>query len=269
MELLNDPLLMFWRLFGDWGFALVIGGVIGEVVFASIEERLGQHEEVISPGTKKWKDRLKRYETLAGWVLIIGLAMEFGGHIRETTILDSSNVTLYGDAKRAERQAGRAYERAAKFDSDRVTVEKEAEQIRQTNFILQVKLLELENRTAQRTITPENREKFIKYLSSAPKGTVLIYMNTSGGSEIEKYAQRIREMVYAAGYFGNGVNIEGGRPMMEGINIGIRDTNSQPPFAGPIQRAFKEIGIDANGYIAPKSEIDTNSVIVYVGSKPE
>jgi len=55
-KLSEHPLLESWRSFGDWGFKLVILGVIGEVVAALVDfvsERSFQEWHV------RWKPRLR------------------------------------------------------------------------------------------------------------------------------------------------------------------------------------------------------------------
>lgn len=105
MESLSEPLLIFWRAFGDWGFILVIVGVLGEVLAAAGETVL---EKFSSDLLDKWRPRLKRYEIIAGWILIIGLAMEYEGHKNETVILDSDNAKLYFKAEQAGKDAADA-----------------------------------------------------------------------------------------------------------------------------------------------------------------
>jgi hypothetical protein len=56
MESLNDPLLNLWRSYGDWGFKLVILGVIGEVL-AAIADFVS--EKFFKEWHNKWKPRLR------------------------------------------------------------------------------------------------------------------------------------------------------------------------------------------------------------------
>ena len=80
MASLNDPLLVFWRSLGDWGLIIVIVAVALEVGVAAIGLIL---EKWWKDKFEKWEPCLKRYEVMAGWILVIGLAMEYWGHKRK------------------------------------------------------------------------------------------------------------------------------------------------------------------------------------------
>lgn len=171
----DDPLLLFWRTFGNWGFSLVILGVLGEVVFESMEERLKAWKV---KKLAKWKARLKRYTTLSGWILIIGLGMEFEGHKCETAILDNDNASLYGRSKLVEREAAQANERATRLESANLKLQKELQ---------------------PRTITIEQITNFIFLTEKVPKIPIKIAFAT-GRNETANYAYQIREMFNRAGF---------------------------------------------------------------------
>lgn len=174
----------------------------------------------------------------------------------------------YFAAKIAESNAAASNERAAKFDADRVLVKKEAEEIRSTNLVLQIKLQQLEARMQDRTITDENRGKFIKLLQYTPKGSVAVFFNGASGGDAQNYAEQIREMIGSAGFdVGSSCSMvwTSGQIPKE-VGIGVNNETNRPPFAGPIQQALRAIGIDAVGYY--DRAIGTNIVKIYVGDKP-
>jgi hypothetical protein len=94
----------------------------------------------------------------------------------EAQIFDTSNIVAQANTRAvvADANAAQANERAAKFDADRALVEREAEQIRSTNFILQAQILELEARTEPRSISPEQTTNLIERLKNCPKGKVFV-----------------------------------------------------------------------------------------------
>ena len=112
MDSFNDPLLLAWRSFGDWGFKLVIVGVVGELL-AAFTDFLS--EKLFKGWHSRWKSELRITEFFFGAVLIIGLAMEYRGHKYETQILDSHNADLQIKAGKAEQEAA-----AAKVLADRI-----------------------------------------------------------------------------------------------------------------------------------------------------
>jgi hypothetical protein len=182
MESPNDLLLVSWRSFGDWGFKLVIIGVIGEVLAAIVEFI---SEKFFQKFFEKWKPRLRLIEIISVGVLIFGLAMEYKGHKEETHILDLDNATL-------NAKAGDAIERAANIESNNVALSLKVEELRSANITLELKL-------QPRRITAQQRDKFIELLKDSPKCPVKIIVGRED-DETETFARQIRETLDAAGY---------------------------------------------------------------------
>jgi len=162
------------------------------------------------------------------------------------------------DQKAADsiKLAGQANDRAANTESN--------------NLVLRSNVMALELKLQQRTITPENREKFIKFLINKPRGMIRVSASEGSGYEVETYAERIRKMCFAAGYdVGKKTTIYIGGQIPAGIGIGVANITNQPPFAGAVQKALKEIGINSIGYITKDTEIRTNGIVIYVGAKTE
>src|SRR5579862_7358167 len=103
--MIEDPLLKFWRCFGECGFALVIIGVIGEVIAAGILQTWEHNRKDYENLSGKWKYTLEILERVSGAVLIVGLVMEYHGHQKETYILDADNAKLYETGREAEKKA--------------------------------------------------------------------------------------------------------------------------------------------------------------------
>lgn len=237
---------------------------------------------------RKEKDEHHKLESRFIAAVVVGVFMEFfslGHAIPEAIRLENDVAVANLEAKRAgtnaaasyeraavaERESGQANERAAKFDADRVMVEKEAEEIRSTNFVLHARVLELEARMQDRTITAGDRDKFINLLKDIPRGIVECYVDGNSDAETQNYAEDIRQMIKSAGYdvsalFHSGIPGFGSPSFPKGIVIGCESATNQAPFAGPIQRAFKAIGIDAIGNVGEPT--GTNTIRIYVGRRP-
>lgn len=89
--------------------------------------------------------------------------------------------------------------------------ESKLEELRHKNLEFQTRGLELEMKAHEgkandRTITDEQRDVFIKLLSEYPKTPVKVFVS-AGDDEAARYAQKIRQLLDAAGYGGNGGGI--------------------------------------------------------------
>jgi hypothetical protein len=189
MESPNEPLLIFWRAFGDWGFILVIVGVLGEVLAAAVET---VWEKCSLKNLDKWKSRLKRYEIIAGWILIIGLAMEYNGHKYETQILDSDNAKLGLKAEQAGVDAATARLLAAQIETTNA-------QLTATNLELEKQVVELQLKLQPRMITLEQITNFIYLTEKITKIPIKIETGAENGDNVS-YASHIRILLTAAGF---------------------------------------------------------------------
>jgi hypothetical protein len=133
-----------------------------------------------------------------------------------------------------------------------------------TNALAEATRINAEN--ARRRIKTEDRLKFIQLLKNVPnKGKVGVFITEGCGDETTKYAQDIREMVVAAGFdSGNHCGVKTG-PLLSGIYICVHSHDAQPPFSGPIQKAFYAIGISAIGQYS--ADVPTNTMRIYVFPK--
>ncbi len=168
MDAFNDPVLTAWRSYGDWGFKIVILGVIGEVIAAGVDFIA---EKCCRTWNKKWKRSLRLAELMSGAILVCGLAMEYRGHKRETQILDSYNAQSYERANDAER---------------------ETELIRSNNLVLQKEL-------QPRRITLEQRTNFIALTRFLPKIPIKVVVGPQGFDTTD-FAVDMREMLTMAGF---------------------------------------------------------------------
>jgi hypothetical protein len=132
------------------------------------------------------------------------------------------------------------------------------------------KLDEIDAKTQQRIITPENREQFVALLKDAPKGNVGIFIDANGGEEISTYANMIRDELGSAGYdTGRNLGISWGGKIHNGVFIELKNTNAIPTFFWPIHDALEAIGIKTTPAQNPDDRtLHENEVRIVVGRKP-
>jgi hypothetical protein len=128
--------------------------------------------------------------------------------------------------------------------------------------------LELEELKAPRILSEEQKETFIKSLEGAPRG-LFVLMFKSGDDESRLFAMQIRDLLTAAGYINKDPNnnlgwFQNDEPR-EGVAIRVGSEDTQPPYAGAFQRAFKSIGIEP---LIMLGAFEDSVVDVKIGKKP-
>jgi hypothetical protein len=259
------------------GLLLVLIGVVGE----------------IACDWKEMEGRLARAKRLSAILLVVGLMMEFWEAAKSDEEIGKLTVQAADSnlaAQQAAKVAGQANERAAKFDADRVMVEKEAEEIRGTNFILQTRLLELEGAMQPRNITSEQHDNFVSFLKDAPKKPVWVACGNPS-SETINLVSKIREMLNDAGYSvsshsagaiskllgagtsGNGVysafslNINNPKKSTILLIFSSFDTPLHIPEHGnALYQAFEKINVNVSG-TSGGTNLSSGEVVVFVTSK--
>jgi len=247
MTALDSSWLKFWEFVSEFGFIMVIVGVVGEgteLVVKWIERRKGK---ATAPTKVRW---LLPVETLSFAILVVGLGMEFLGSHNAMRIADAQNVRLNGLASAAN-------ERAANTESN--------------NLVLRSNVVALELKIQPRTITGIQQEKFIKLLTNVPKCPIRIHCGNVD-NETKIYASQLRGMLDAAGYnASDGVVFDLGNRVttfhFSGVELDCVITNLQnisPPFPymndiepatfKDVMKAFKEIGIDVMDGVYPLSQ---------------
>ncbi|HEV2454323.1 MAG TPA: hypothetical protein VGY98_08680, partial [Verrucomicrobiae bacterium] len=226
------------------GLIGVLVGVGGEVYFDWKEE----------------KGKNARWKRFFMALLLVSLAYE----LYEASQNDKEAAT-------AIKMAGQANERAAAFDADRVVVEKEAEEIRSTNFVLQAKVLELESRLQPRAITSGQASNLVAYLSKAPeKGEVSIFASILD-PEAMNFAAQIDHALRRAGFevhrpagFTDDAMLSIGPP---GAHMVVRGIYEPHPRTAFIQRCFSSVGIELPAIESWDTNLDSNAVEIDVGQK--
>ena len=178
------------------------------------------------------------------FVTALGVALTFGSHF----IADRLFVAQRADKIQAQERL-------------KIT-EAELEQTK-------LKTAELAKRLAPRTLTTEQRERFIKFLSKTVKGPVVLE-HSGQAVETIKFTEEIRSLLVASGFTISAYNMPLGYVFKEApdpwfITV-IVIAGKHPAYAESLILAFKEIGIDVllgngEGISSP------GEVKVYVGAK--
>jgi hypothetical protein len=216
---------------------------------------------------------------------VYGLSVEVSSSHEAYRISGLQNSTFNREAAdarvvagNAERDAGQANERAAKFDADRAMVEKEAEEIRSTNLVLQTKLLELEAKAADRHISVKQRMDFIDFLQRYEKGAVKMG-SRNPNSETQVYYDEIYSMVTNAGFtVESQINYSGNLtefPTNCCIGLIINTVSNAPPYTWVLLNAFNNAGLTAQYFVDVPGRIyspdegkgEPNKVLILVVEK--
>jgi hypothetical protein len=211
MTVLDSAALKTWESVGLWGFVFVWVGVAGEGAEIIAKLRF----------KKSFKKHEHSWDIVSGicWlILVVALAVEFMGNVNAMRIADRENTRLADLASAAN-------ERAANIESN--------------NIVLQAKML-------PRTITPTQKEAFVKLLNNAPKGEITIGCRHPDNESIN-FMEQIHSLLIESGftidgkveYPHNTVKFHTG----DSIALLIDRLDDMPNYAVPLVLAFNSIGI--------------------------
>jgi hypothetical protein len=247
--------LNIWEWVASIGFFIVIVGVVIEGV---------EHFRKFPRKDKELKEKWEK----SGWFLVVaGLALEFLGDHAAKRISDRESARL-------TKEAEDSHQLAVKFDADRVLIAKQAEEIKQTNLVLQIKLREIEAKLEWRHITDEQQKQLIACLNGAsPKGKGSIVPKVFD-EEAERFAAEITDVLRRSGF--EIAPNPGARPFSwDSLKAGIivKDSDAAPPHGGIIQACFGKAGIKLDGFSMPdmyngtKNKYEANTVIIAIGAR--
>lgn len=128
--------------------------------------------------------------------------------------------------------------------------------------------LELEQRTAARRITADQRGRFIHFLEKAPKGPVTMKF-AAGNSESHGFALQLRSLLRDAGYTVAESMISEtrfGAPLV-GAQLELKNRDLPPKATAALQAGLEVIGIDALGVHGHHDQREED-IRLSVGEKP-
>lgn len=149
-------------------------------------------------------------------------------------------------------------------------LEQQLSQLSQGVSELKSKSKDLEEKQAPWELTTEQKAVFTAQLISAPKGRVAIEYIRSDEARSRKFAVVLRDILKNAAYDVWGYMagfMQADAPPLVGIQISIKDQKSNL-VGGGLQRAFKAIGIQADGVHRSDQTYEDDFVVIYVGVKP-
>ncbi len=246
MTTLDSSWLKFWEFVSEFGFIMVIVGVVGEgteLVVEWVERRKGKATAPKKPG---W---LLPVETFSFAILVVGLAMEFLGSHNAMRIADAENAKLNLEAKQAGKNAAASYENAAVAKREAGEANDRAANTESNNLVLQAKVLELEANAKDRIITPAQKEIFIHFLKDAPTGVVRLgWRNMT--AECITFVAGIKDMLIDSGYnVASYIDYNGDQfvplplPKGNGLWFIINRSDQRPAFLPALIARFQSIGI--------------------------
>jgi hypothetical protein len=124
-------------------------------------------------------------------------------------------------------------------------------------------LLQLRESLKDRTISPDQEKVLVEALKGTPSGSVEVWWTASDTDSYGLALQMVKifkeaEWPPATERFATGGS-------GTGFFIGVHNHMNAPTYAVSIQKAYKLIGIDMNGF--SKSEIPEGSVQIFIGHK--
>jgi hypothetical protein len=195
----------------------------------------------------------------AGMTLISGTVVN-RRQARELLELQTKLAQTTETSSKAQESAAQAEIESAKL---KILVS-EAEQKRAQ---AERELLQFQEHLAARTISPEQRARFISRLEYQPKGKVALSAVTAPNGEPRKFAEILKGLLADAGYDVPG-EITAFAPngsRESGIVIKVKDAASPPHHSGGIQKAFEAIEIKAPATVdSTSSSLDPDTVVIYV-----
>lgn len=188
--------------------------------------------------------------------------------------LRSDNASLFAIGQRAKEAASKAEEAAENAKKDRLSVEKQVEEFRQTNLVLEAKLLELKGIVQWRTITPEQETNLINLLRPFMQSNFvyrnLVQVSVSGDiEESRQYAKRITDVLTECGFDAEldqsiKTIVVGGTT---GLEFVVQSAIRPPAHANAILNAFKTEKIAVT--VTAKPWAPRDCLQIWVWPKPE
>jgi hypothetical protein len=205
------------------------------------------------------------------WISQLALVVFAGVALISGTIVNKRQakqlLELQTKLSETTEKASKAQESAAKteIESDKLKIIVAAAEEKRAKA--ERELLELQERLAARTVSPEQRARFISRLEYQPKGKVTFSALVAPNGEPRKFAEILKGLLADAGYDVSSeitAFVSTGNPV-NGILIKVKDGTSPPRHAGVIQKALEAIEIKAPATVESASlPLDSDTVAIYV-----
>lgn len=189
--------------------------------------------------------------------------IKFEGEQQKTALAQKEAAEAKEIAGGFERDISIANQRAsdAKAAQQRVEIEMAKQQERAA--IAERALLQLSESLKDRAISPAQHKILVEALRGAPSGAVDIWW-TASDTDSFGLAKQMVEIFKEAGWPPATEHFAAGGTG-SGFFIAVRDNTNAPAYAVSIQKAYKLIGIDMNGF--SKADVPEGQVQIYIGHK--
>ena len=175
----DSDLLKYWQSYSEWGFRLVIMGVVGESIDLIAKWLARCRKQPVRESVEKWL--LLPLETVFWIILCVGLAMEFPGGNEAMLISNRINAVLEDKAAAANLEAKRAGTNAAASNERAAIAEREAARANERAAKLEVDKAELERQLS--IVWDKSKPRWLLFdsqtliseLKDKPKGTAEFY----------------------------------------------------------------------------------------------
>src|SRR6266446_1909351 len=244
MSFLDSSSLSFWESVSEFGFVMVIVGVVGEGAELVVKWRKRRREESILEKESPW---MLPIETAFFALLVLGLAVEFIGSHKAMRIAREESNRLAVIAANANKLAEETHLMSVRLEA--------------TNLVLRSNVAALEASVHWRSIPEEKRREFTAMLAESVKGVVLVSAYENGTIEAEFFAKDIREMLESAG-FNTGPTIrkiQGIVRAHEELRLEIQDQKKQPLFLNDLVNALLKIGFKVNSSLSERFQVINTS----------
>lgn len=188
-------------------------------------------------------DSLRHLSLVLMWAAAL-LAVAAAGATWLRYHVDRRVSELSSQAQRAREEEGRRRQEAAEGELQALRAREE--ESRERHEVAEKELTSLRVKSAPRSLLSEERQALSAFLTSQPKGSVVIKASVNA-PDARGYADEIGAVLTDAGWTVRIDNaIFAGRDTV-GVWITVKDPKKAPPAAGLLQNALKAAGIDARG----------------------
>jgi hypothetical protein len=195
-------------------------------------------------------------------------------------VIESKNAILFSIGERAKESASQANEAAEKSKSDRLSIEKQVEEFKQTNLVLQATVLKLEAKNQDRTIRGDQIINFITSLGGSVKGKPIWFGTRHPNRETRDYFEQVANLLaYVGIIFESRINYNDDLTEFDSgssIAILIDTASNAPPYATSLYNAFNIAGMNPTlvtnqpnrFYLPTEAHPGSNQVVVLIGERP-
>ena len=188
-----------------WFWITVFVSVVGAFVVLWGLKIGADAEKLIPPADFKkdiFADIVKQYKTKMDFghkIVMIGVAIEAICAFAVCVISGIENAGLKQESSIALQNAARAQLQVASLTNETLKLSVELESMRSNNLILQTNVWALEAKNADRTVTLQEFNSFMKSIQSAGQGKAVMFGIRHSDRETRQYESKVADLLNMAG----------------------------------------------------------------------